>query len=80
MDVAEMAAHGWKFHLVNNELSITSEQDPNQHLNLDAKAAFSLLDYLYQYRDDLAEAAQSEEKVISPTDAINTTDRAKPLG
>jgi len=80
MDIAEMKAHGWKFQLANDQLSITSEQDPNAHLELSAKAAFSLLDYLYQYRDDLAVAAEDEEKTISPIDAINTTEKANPFG
>src|SRR5437588_7967428 len=57
MDIGEMVVHGWKFKLVDDELSITSEQDPNVHVDLEAKAAYSLLDYLYQYRDDLAVAA-----------------------
>ncbi len=57
MDIGEMVVHGWKFKLVDDELSITSEQEPNVHVELEAKAAYSLLDYLYQYRDDLAVAA-----------------------
>ncbi len=39
MDIGEMVVHGWKFHLVNDELTITSEQDPNVHVELEAKAA-----------------------------------------
>ncbi|MFL5654895.1 MAG: hypothetical protein ACJ8CB_12070 [Ktedonobacteraceae bacterium] len=62
MDIGEMVVHGWKFKLVDDKLSITSEQDPNVHLELEAKAAFSLLDYLYQYRDDLALAAKGSEE------------------
>ena len=62
MDIGEMVVHGWKFKLVDDKLSITSEQDPNVHLELEAKAAFSLLDYLYQYRDDLALAAKGGEE------------------
>jgi len=55
-----MNVHGWKFQLVNQELSITSEQDPDVHLELSANAAFSLLDYLYQYRHVLHDAAEAE--------------------
>ena len=80
MDIAEMKAHDWRFQLINNQLLITSEQNPDAHLELSAQAAFSLLDYLYQYRDDLSAAAKDEEKAISSTDAINTTEQAKPLG
>ena len=80
MDIAEMKVHGWKFQLANDQLSIISEQDPNAHLELSAKAALSLLDYLYQYRDDLAMAAEDKEKTISSTDAINTTEKANPFG
>ncbi|MEO8957017.1 MAG: hypothetical protein ABI396_03630 [Ktedonobacteraceae bacterium] len=74
MDIAEMKVHDWRFQLINNQLLITSEQNPDAHLELSAHAAFSLLDYLYQYRDDLSAAAKDEEK------AINTTEQAKPLG
>lgn len=80
MDIAEMKAHGWRFQLINNQLLITSEQNSDTHLELSAHAAFSLLDYLYQNRDDLSTAAKDEEKAISPTDPINTTEQAKPLG
>ena len=80
MDIAEMKAHGWRFQLINNQLLITSEQNPDTHLELSAHAAFSLLDYLYQNRDDLSTAAEDEEKAISPTDPINTTEQSKPLG
>ena len=61
MDIGEMVVHGWKFKLVDDKLSITSEQDPNVHLELEAKAAFSLLDYLYQYREKIHEEAQIPE-------------------
>lgn len=60
MDVAPMIVHGWRFELSGSELSITHEQDTNMHVQLGAQAAFSLLDYLYQYRDDLDEEARRE--------------------
>lgn len=59
MDRAELIAHGWKFRLINRKLTITSEQDPSQHVEISAQAAFSLLNYLYQYRADVASAAES---------------------
>ncbi len=62
MDVAEMVAQGWKFQIVNDRLLITSEQDPNQHLEMSAQAAFSLLDYLYRYRNALADTIQGNER------------------
>lgn len=60
MNVAPMIVHGWKFELTDSGLSIAHEQDANAHLRLGAQATFSLLDYLYQYRDDLYEAARQE--------------------
>ena len=59
MNVEDRIAHGWKFQLANEQLSITSEQDPNVHVELSAEAAFSLLDYLYQYRNALADVTES---------------------
>ncbi len=60
MDVAPMNVHGWKFQFVDQGLVITSEQDSDVSINLSAKAAYSLLDYLYQYRNPLHEAAVAE--------------------
>ena len=62
MDVEEMTVHGWKFQLVNEQLSITSEQDPNRHVELSAEAAFSLLDYLYRCRNALADVTESNQR------------------
>jgi hypothetical protein len=59
MDRAELIAYGWKFRLINRELTIESEQDPSLHVEISAQAAFSLLNYLYQYRADVASAAES---------------------
>lgn len=86
-NVAPMNAHGWRFELVNSELHIVSEDDPDAQVSLSAQAAFSLLDYLYQYREKIHEAAQVpegksiEEKEVSkekpgllqPTDLKDTT-------
>ena len=60
MNVAPIIANGWKFEIADSKLSITSEQNNNLHMQLSAKAAFSLLDYLYHERDELAAAAQEE--------------------
>jgi hypothetical protein len=62
MEVAPMNVHGWKFELVDQGLLITSEQDSDAHLELSARAAYSLLDYLYQYRNPLHDAAIAEEE------------------
>ena len=72
MDIGEMVVHGWKFHLANDELSITSEQDPNVHLELEAKAAYSLLDYLYQYRGDLAVATLGSQVLEEGTSRVTS--------
>ena len=60
MDVPPMIVHGWKFELANSKLLIASEQDENAQVQLNTRAAYSLLDYLYQYRDDLYEATRGE--------------------
>ena len=60
MNVAPIIANGWKFELADSKLSITSEQNNNLHMQLSAKAAFWLLNYLYEERNYLQEAAQQE--------------------
>lgn len=60
-NVAPMNVHGWRFEFVNAELRIVCEDDPNAQVCLNAQAAFSLLDYLYQYREKIHEAAQTPE-------------------
>ena len=60
-NVAPMNVYGWKFEFVNSELQIVSEDDPNARVILSAQAAFSLLDYLYQYREKIHEGAQVPE-------------------
>ena len=76
MNIEAMVVHGWKFQLLNEQLSITSEHDPHAHLDLPAPAALSLLDYLYQYRDDLA-AAQSGNEWKEQSGRL-TTDSGQP--
>ena len=63
MDIAPISVHGWKFHIANDQLWIGSEQDAEAHIKMSAEAAFSLLDYLYRYRDALNEAADHEKTV-----------------
>ncbi len=66
MNVAPTVAHGWKFELSGPYLILTSEENPQTQLQMDAQAAFSLLNYLYQYRDDLHnEAAQQEDEQVA---------------
>jgi hypothetical protein len=72
MDIGEMVVHGWKFKLVDEGLSITSEQDSNVHVELEAKAAYSLLDYLYQNRDDLSVAALGDQTVEDDTNKVTS--------
>jgi hypothetical protein len=62
VDVAPITVHGWEFQLVDQGLLITSEQDSQIHLELSARATYSLLDYLYQYRNALHDAAVAEEE------------------
>ena len=60
-NIAPMNVHGWRFEFVNSELHIVSEDDPDAQVTLNAQAAFSLLDYLYQYREKIHETAQIPE-------------------
>ena len=60
MDIAPIIADGWKFEIIDSKLTITSEQNNNLHIQLSARAAFSLLNYLYQERNYLQEADQRE--------------------
>jgi len=60
MDIAPIIVDDWKFEVTDSKLSITSEQNNNLHMQLSAKAAFSLLNYLYEERNYLQEAAQRE--------------------
>jgi hypothetical protein len=60
MDIAPIIKDGWKFEVIDSKLSLTSEQNNDLHVQLSAKAAFSLLDYLYHARDELAAAAEEE--------------------
>lgn len=71
-NIAPMDVHGWRFEFVNSELHIVSEDDPAARVTLSAQAAYSLLDYLYQYREKIHEVAQQttegksiEEKEVS---------------
>jgi hypothetical protein len=56
-----MIVHGWKFEFKDSQLLISAE-DGSQQATLSASAAFSLLDYLYQYRGDLHDAAAQEQE------------------
>ncbi len=78
MNVAPMNVHGWKFELVDSQLLITSEQDANTQIQLNANAAYSLLDYLYQYRNDLYEAMRQEtsEEVEQRKTELHSTQNA----
>ena len=72
MDIEAMVVHGWKFQLQHEHLAISSEHDPTVHLELSAPAELSLLDYLYQYRDDLAAAAQGSSEREEQTGRMTT--------
>ena len=61
MNIAPMIVHGWKFEFTDSQLLISAE-DGSQQAKLSARAAFSLLDYLYQHRDDGHDAAAQEEE------------------
>lgn len=61
MNIAPMIVHGWKFEFNDSRLLISAE-DGSQQVSLNARAAFSLLDYLYQNRDDVHDAAAQEEE------------------
>jgi hypothetical protein len=44
---------GWKFHLVNDHLFITTQSDPGTQIQLSPQATFTLLGYLSHHRDEL---------------------------
>jgi hypothetical protein len=60
MNVAPISVDGWKLEITDSKLSITSEENNNVHIQLSARAAFWLLNYLYQERNELQEASQRE--------------------
>jgi hypothetical protein len=60
MTIAPISADGWKFEITDSKLLITSDQNDKLQIQLSARAAFSLLNYLYQERNDLQEASQRE--------------------
>jgi hypothetical protein len=65
MNVAPVVEHGWKFELSGSHLILTSEEDPQVQVQINARAAYSLLNYLYQYRDDLHdEASRLEDEEV----------------
>ncbi len=53
---------GWEFHLVNDQLSITSQSEPAKKLQLSPQAAFALLSYLSKHRDNLYWATQQGQR------------------
>jgi hypothetical protein len=65
MNIGPVVAHGWKFELSNSQLILTSEENPQMRIQMNAAAAFSLLNYLYQSRDELHDEAkrQVDEKI-----------------
>ena len=65
MNIAPVVEHGWKFELSGSHLILTSEENPQMQLEMNARAAFSLLNYLYQYREGLHdEAAKLEDEQV----------------
>lgn len=65
MNIAPMIVHGWKFEFKDSQLLISAE-DGSLQATLSASAAFSLLDYLYRYRDNVHDAAvQEQEEQVS---------------
>lgn len=62
MNIDPIIVHGWKFEFTDSRLIINSE-DGSHQVDLNARAAYSLLDYLYQHRDDVHDAAAQQEEV-----------------
>lgn len=60
MNVAPITADGWTFEIIDSKLSITSGQNGGSQVRISAKAAFALLNYLYQERNELHDAAQQD--------------------
>lgn len=53
---------GWEFHLVNDHLSITSQSESTNKVQLSPQATFALLSYLSQHRDNLYWATQQGQR------------------
>lgn len=60
MNVAPISVDGWQFEITGSKLSITSEENDNLDIEISARAAFWLLNYLYQERNELQQASQRE--------------------
>jgi len=78
MDIGPIVAHGWKFELSGSQLILASEENPQMQLQMSAEAAYSLLNYLYQYRDDLHDEAkrQEDERVEHQKEEHSASDQA----
>ena len=67
-----MESKGWEFNLVEGVLFITADPPENGQIALSAKAAYDLLEYLYQHHEALYEAAhpqnETTQKLQSPPD------------
>jgi hypothetical protein len=58
----------WQYQLVEGVLYITSKDPPGNQVALTANETYDLLVYLYQYKDDIFQAAfNGGEQKIDPT-------------
>jgi hypothetical protein len=59
MNTAKIS-HGWELHVVYGHLFITSEEDADVQVRLDAYASIDLLVYLYKHKDEFYQAMERE--------------------
>jgi hypothetical protein len=57
---------GWHYQLEGDAFTITSTTDPQHQSVLSAQAAYALLDYLYQRRDELRRLVHGLDEPFLP--------------
>jgi hypothetical protein len=66
-DNAEIPGN-YEYHLIEEKLFITSQPPGEQQIVLGTQAAYDLLEYLYQHRDELYQAIHRS----APTGSVNS--------
>ena len=64
---AAKITHGWELHVVNGHLFVTSEDDRDVQVHLNAHATIDLFVYLYGHKDELYRAIEREMHAADTT-------------
>ena len=70
-----MRSNGWEFNLVDGVLFITAEQPEKGQLALSAKAAYDLIEFLYQHHEALYEAAHPQEETTQKLPSLKRAEK-----